>query len=132
MMKDIPVHKMEDLAIALIPSETDEAFWDAFIINLRDEPITNVLVVSAGYGERDGEIRKTSKLRHFFEEIGPLQLYLIEPIDASLFDLTQEYWVSFTYDGYMYDKKYIFVTGSISSENFTLIPFLDKQGVMIR
>jgi hypothetical protein len=32
----------------------------------------------------------------------------------------------------MYDKKYVFVKGSISEENFTDIPFIDRKGVMIR
>ena len=56
----------------------------------------------------------------------------IEPIQVKLFGLTNEYWVSFTHDEYMYDKKYIFVNGSIVEENFTRIPFINRQGVMIR
>jgi len=40
--------------------------------------------------------------------------------------------VSFTFDDYMYDKKYVFVKGSITKDNFTKIPMLDRKGVMIR
>ena len=130
MKKDIPQLKVEDLAIAIVPR--DEALWDTYVINLRDEPIQNVLINSKGYGEIQGEQMKTTVLRHFFEEIGPLQIEKIEPIQPVVFDLTNEYWVSFRYDGYMYDKKYVFVKGSISEINFTTIPFINKQGVMIR
>ncbi len=131
MKKDIPNLKVEDLAIAIAPRDDDE-LWDTFILNLKEEAISNVLINSQGYGKIDGEEFKTTTLRHFFEEIGPLQLLIIEPIQTKLFQLTNEYWVSFYYNGYMYDKKYVFVKGSIDEMNFTTIPFLDRKGVMIR
>ena len=131
MKKDIPQHKVQDLAIAIVPGE-DKELWDVYILNLKDEAIQGVLINSKGYGEKDGVEIKTSILRHFFEEIGPLQIEKIEPIQTKVFDLTNEYWVSFRYKDYMYDKKYVFVKGSISDINFTPIPFLNKRGVMIR
>jgi len=132
MKKDIPQLKVQDLAIAIVPGEEDENLWDTYVINLKDEPIKSVLINSRGYGELEGEEIKTTILKHFFEEIGPLQIEKIEPIQRKLFDIANEYWVSFQYDGYMYDKKYVFVKGSISEINFTLIPFINKRGVMIR
>jgi hypothetical protein len=56
----------------------------------------------------------------------------IEPIQTALFWLNHEYWVSFSFDGQLYDKKYVFVPGSFEQVNFTMIPFLDRKGVMIR
>lgn len=136
MKKDIPQYKVEDLAIAIVPrienGTEDVDLWDTYIINLKEDPIQNVLVNSKGYGELDGATKKTTILRHYFEEIGPLQIAKIEPIQTKLFEITNEYWVSFNFDNYMYDKKYVFVKGSISKENFTTIPFLNKKGVMIR
>lgn len=136
MKKDIPIHKVEDLAIAIVPREDriddDEELWDVYLLNLKDESITSVLVNSRGYGDINGEKRRTTILRHFFEEIGPLACVQIEPIQVKLFNLTNEYWVSFVYEGYMYEKKYIFVQGSIEESNFTVIPFLNRKGVMIR
>ena len=135
MMKDIPNLKVEDLAIAVAPRDdqsSGETLWDSYLINLKEEPITNVLINSRGYGELDGEKMKTTVLRHFFEEVGPLQVVKIEPIQAKLFALTNEYWISFTHEGHMYDKKYVFVKGSIQEDNFTTIPFINLKGVMIR
>jgi hypothetical protein len=131
MKKDIPILKVENIAIAVVPGDDDE-LWNTYIINEKEESISNVLINSKGYGEINGDIVKTSVLRHFFEEIQPTSALMIEPIQTKLFDITNEYWVSFTLDNYMYDKKYVFVQGSISRENFTTIPFLGKKGVMIR
>ncbi|MBL7826343.1 MAG: hypothetical protein JNJ57_06915 [Saprospiraceae bacterium] len=136
MKKDIEQRKVDDLIIAVAPrlpgEEGYEDFWDAYILNLKDEPIRSVLVNSTGYGEINGEMRRTSSLRYFWEILGPLQLEKIEPIQITLFHLAHEFWVSFSFDEYLYDKKYVFVPGSLDDRNFTEIPFLGRQGVMIR
>lgn len=136
MKKDIEILKVEDLAIAVVPrlagEEDHDLFWDSYIINLKDEAITSVLVNSTGYGEVDGEKRRTSTMRYFWETIGPLDIIKIEPVHIDLLKIANEYWVSFSFDNYLYDKKYIFVQGSLEESNFTEIPFLDKRGVMIR
>jgi hypothetical protein len=135
MKKDIPDLKVEDMAIAIAPRDpfVEEELWDSFILNFKEEPIRNVLVVSKGYGEDEkGERRKTTTLRHYFEQIGPLELQQIEPVAKDLFWLAHEYWVSFSYKGQIYDKKYVFVVGSLDTVNFTRIPLLDRKGVMIR
>jgi len=49
-----------------------------------------------------------------------------------LFSIANEYWVSFSFDDNLYDKKYVFVQGALDESNFTDIPFLDCRGVMIR
>ncbi len=137
MKKDIPIKKVEGVAIAILPREDetgqiDETLWNVYILNTNDSTLTGVLINSRGYGEVDGEEKKTSVLRHFFEEIGPLRATLIEPIQSDVFELANEYWVSYKLDGHMYDKKYVFVKGSIDKMNFTNIPYIDKMGVMIK
>jgi len=133
MKKDIPDLKVEDIALAIVPrNDDDEELWDSYLINFKDTTIESVLINSKGYGVVDGEEVKTTVLRHFFEEVGPLRCILIEPIQTKLFDLTNEYWISFVQNDYMYDKKYVFVRGSISKDNFTTIPFINRKGVMIK
>lgn len=136
MKKDIPYHKVSDLAIAIIPRVNngipDKELWDVFVLNMKEDPIENVLINSKGYGEIEGETMRTTTLRHFFNEIGAKSAALLEPIHTRLFDIANEFWISFSYEGYMYDKKYVFVRGSISEDNFTVIPFVDKKGVMIK
>jgi hypothetical protein len=136
MKKDILQLKVEDVGIAIVPREKTEdeevALWDTFLVNLMDSTLRNVLINSKGYGQLEGEARKTTTLRHYFEEIGPKRCVLIEPIPEDLFQMANEYWISFVHDGYMYDRKYVFVKGSISEEHFTTIPIMERKGVMIR
>ncbi len=136
MKKDIPILKVEDLAVAIVPrlefEEDHEDFWDTYLINLKNEPIYSVLVNSRGYGVLDGEQRQTTTLRYFWESIGPLEVVKIEPVEKSVLSLANEYWVSFSYHDYLYDKKYVFVPGSLEAMHFTDIPILNRKGVMIK
>lgn len=134
MKKDIPIHKVEDVALAIVPREDleEEDLWDTYIVNLKESAIKSVLISSKGYGEVEGETLKTTTLRHFFEEIESTTAVQIEPIQSKLFHLTHEYWISFVYEDYMFDKKYIFVEGSIDEAHFTTIPLINKKGVMIK
>ncbi len=138
MLKDIPQLKVKDVALAVVPSSdgatvTDpEVSWKVFILNFKQEPLSGVLVSSKGYGEVDGENVKTSVLRHFFEEIPSMSYALVEPIDQSVFKLHNEYWVSFYINKTIYDKKYLFVPGSILEQNYLKIPLINKSGIMIR
>lgn len=135
MLKDIPKQKVEDLAIAIIPPESGDMendLWDVVLLNLHEFPILSVLVSARGYGELKGEQRKTATFRYFIEEVGAMQDHKLEPIQPAVFELTNEYWVSFSLGNHLFDKKYIFVRGSISPDNFTTIPFYDRKGVLIR
>ncbi|MGH1337315.1 MAG: hypothetical protein ACRBFS_14420 [Aureispira sp.] len=132
MKKDIPVRKVTDIAIAALPSVEDENFWDVYFINLKNQGIKNVFISSRGYGTIDGEKIETTQLRYFYEEIGPELAIKVEPLDPELFKLANEYWISFNADGFMYDKKYVFVQGSFMEENFTTIPIIGRKGIMIK
>ena len=131
--EDIEFKKVENIAVAVIPEEqSEEQEWKVYLLNLRDKPITNVLVNSRGYGKKEGHEVKTSVLRHFFEKIAPQEYVLVELIHGELLHLSNEFWISFRSDGYMYDKKVIFVTESIQKDNMTVVPLLQKKGVMIK
>ena len=138
MLKDIPELKVEDIALAIVPDvpvgEMPDEFtvWDVFLINLKKQKIHSVLVSSKGYGEVQGKEVKTSELRHFIDELDPMSAAIVEPIDREVFGLNNEYWVSFYVDKVIYDKKYLFLPESILEDNFSLIPVLNKTGVMIK
>jgi hypothetical protein len=134
MKKDIQLPEVKDIAVAVV-QETDksgEENWYAYFLNLKNTTVTNVLVTSRGYGTLDGEEIKTSTLRHFLEDVPAMSSAKIELIMENVFGLSNEYWVSFYIGKTIYDKKYIFLPESIIKENFTHIPILEKQGVMIR
>jgi hypothetical protein len=134
MLKDIPKLVVENIVVAIVqePNAEGELVWNVYIVNLYDEKIEGVLVSSKGYGYYDGRDVKTTVLRHLIGDIDPKDYAKIEPIMTDVFGLSNEYWVSFYLDKKMYDKKYIFLPESIKLENLTMVPVLNKRGVMIR
>lgn len=133
MRKDIHPPKVEGVAMAVVREKDDdgEDGWFVYLINRNDHGIENVLVSSRGYGEIEGESRKTSELRHLLESLGPKSWARIERIVEDVFVLSNQYWLSFYVGRELHDKKYIFLAGSIDEANFTTVPLLDKRGVMI-
>ena len=134
MKKDLPENIVEDIAIAVVlMSETPEVKnWTVYLLNLKNEPITNVLITSKGYGEKDGKEIKTSLLRHFIGDVPAQSSAGVEAIDTAVFGLTNEYWLSYYIGNTIYDKKFIFLPESIIDSNLIRIPLLNKPGVMIR
>ncbi|MEE1944172.1 hypothetical protein VRU48_03565 [Pedobacter sp. KR3-3] len=134
MKKDLPENIVEDVAIAVVlMSETPEVKnWNVYLVNFKKEPITNVLITSKGYGEKDGKQVKTSLLRHFVGDLAPQSYAAVEAIDPAVFGLTNEYWLSYYIGKDIFDKKFIFLPESIIDNNLIRIPLLNKPGVMIK
>jgi hypothetical protein len=134
MKKDIVPPLVKDIAVAIVKEENElqETIWDVYLLNLKKAAIEGVLVSSQGYGTYNNEEVRTSTLRHFLDKMEANSFKKIEPIVENLFGLNNEYWISFFINNKMYDKKYIFLPETIKEENFTLIPIINKKGVMIK
>jgi hypothetical protein len=134
MKKDITPPEVKDIAVAVVQEQNElaETEWNVYLINLRSHDIEGVLVSSMGYGFFNNEEVKTSTLRHFLDVVEAKNFKRIEPVMDSVFGLNNEYWVSFYVNKVMYDKKYIFLPETIKEENFVLIPYINKRGVMIK
>jgi hypothetical protein len=134
MIKDINPPVVEDIAVAIVKekNEDDEMVWNVYFVNMKDQMVEGVIVTSTGYGMHQNEHVKTSTLRHFLDEVSGKSVRKIEPIVETLFGLNNEYWVSFYVNKVMYDKKFIFLAETIKEEYFTLVPILNKKGVMIK
>jgi len=133
MKKDIHIPKVEDIGVAIIKdTNEDDESWNVYLINYKKEPINNVLISSKGYGTLDEKKVNTSTLRHFFESIERESHQLIEPISQEVFGLSNEYFVTFYIDNIIYDKKFVFVPGTIKDEHFTKVRIIQKEGVLIK
>lgn len=133
MKKDIISPAVEDIAIAVILEEEEgENRWNVYLVNLKDTDIRNVMIVSKGYGEIDGESRETSTLRFFFNEIPAGDYTKVETIMDYAFGLSNEYWLSFYIGDTIYDKRYVFLPETINEKNFTKVPIIGVEGVMIK
>ncbi|SES25243.1 hypothetical protein [Pedobacter rhizosphaerae] len=134
MKADLPENLVEDIAMAVVlMGETPEVKnWTVYLVNLKDQPITNVLISSKGYGEKDGKPVKTSVLRHFIGDMEAHTFAGVEAIDPEVFGLTNEYWLSYYIGSTIYDKKFIFLPESIIDSNLIKIPLVNRPGVMIK
>ena len=135
MREELLGPKVENVAmvIAKEEGENNEAIYNVYLINLRDDIMEGIIITSKGYGEntQTGEKIKTSMLRHCLEVLLPNEAAKIEPIMEDLFGLANEYWLSFWADDVMY-KKFIFLPGTISEENMIDIPQIGVRGVLIK
>jgi len=132
MKEDIEFLPVENVQLAVIREKNndDEVLWSVHILNKNKEKISNVLISSKGYGEKNGEKQSTSILRHFIEQVESGESAIIEPIDPDLFHLFNEYWVSYYIGDQIYDKKFIFVPGSLNTNYISFIDMIQKEGIL--
>ncbi|WP_420152256.1 hypothetical protein [Siphonobacter sp.] len=135
MKKDIPFLPVEGVKVAIARevNEFNEVAWRVYLLNRNDKAIQNVFVTSRGYSKpqhQGEEGQETSTLRHFFQEVPAHSHQPIEPIDSSVFHLTNEYWVSYFIDNQVYDKRFIFVPGSLDEANLIQINQLAQEGIL--
>ncbi len=134
MLKDIDRPLVEDVAVAIAPELSDggEEVYYAWLINLRNEPLETILIRSSGYGVHDGTKYETSELRRFYDKLDAQSAMKIEPVLKEALVLSNQYWVSFYIHKVLYDKKYVFVPGSIDKSNYIALPFVGHEGAMIK
>ncbi len=132
MKKDINIPEVKNVTVAIIrkKNELDEHIWDVYLMNSNNHPIENILIVSHGYGERNGSPVKTSTLRHYFEELAAHSSMITESIDPSIFTLNNEFDVTYYIGNQMYFKKFTFVVGTITDEYLRSIPVIGMEGIL--
>ena len=100
------------------------------LINENEYALESVTISSRGYGQLEDKEVETSVLRHFFPNVEPKSYLVVELIDPAVFNINNEFWVSYFVGSQMYDKKFIFLPESIIKKNMTYIPILDKEGIL--
>ena len=109
-----------------------ENVWNVYLVNDSDFNLNGVMVVSKAFGTIDGEMKKTSLLRHAFVEVPAVSVVKIEMIESSVLALNNEFMVTFFIGNTLYDRKYIFKANSISSQNVEEVPIVFTDGVIVR
>jgi len=130
MKKDIDFSPVTGVELVITRSEKDgEVQWDVYLINKNLIELETVMITSKGYGKIAGKEKETSVLRHRLGKVEEQSYARIEPIQPELFQLNNEYWVSYYILDQIFDKKFVFVPDSIQEENLQYIPELDLIGV---
>jgi hypothetical protein len=135
MKKDIIIPLVENVFIAAVQEWSDdfmEKVWYAYLVNDSDFNLEGVMVVSKAFGTIDGEMKKTSLLRHAFVEIPAVSVVKIEMIEKSVLTLNNEFMVTYFIDGRLYDKKFIFKAKSVNESEMEEVPILFVDGVIVR
>jgi len=130
MKKDIDFSPVTGVELVITRSEKEgEVRWDVYLINKNLIELETVMITSKGYGKIAGKEKETSVLRHRLGKVEEQSYARIEPIQPELFQLNNEYWVSYYILDQIFDKKFVFVPDSIQEENLQYIPELDLIGV---
>lgn len=135
MKKDIEIPKVENVFLAAVQEWSDdfmEKVWYVYLINDSDYDLDSVMVVSKAFGTLDGEMKKTSLLRHAFMQVPAVSVVKVEMVEKSVLRLNNEFMVTYFIGNTLYDKKFIFKAQSITPDYVEEVPILFVDGVIVR
>ena len=135
MKSDITIPKVENVFLAAVQEWSDdfmENIWNVYLVNDSDFDLDSVMVVSKAFGTIDGEMKKTSLLRHAFMQVPSVSVVKIEMVEKSVLRLNNEFMVTYFIGSTLYDKKFIFKAQSITPDYVEEVPILFVDGVIVR
>ncbi len=135
MKKDIEIKEVTDVYVAAI-LETDsqgEKAWYVYLINDKNHMIDGVMVTSKGYTDlnRPTEL-KTSIMRHAIGHVPAKTSAKIELITPEVFEIYNEYWVTFFEDHQLMEKKFIFGPHTIDENFMEALPTTSVEGILVK
>ncbi|QBN19438.1 hypothetical protein [Flavobacterium nackdongense] len=135
MKKDIIIPEVENVFLAAVQEWSDdfmEKVWYIYLVNDSDFKLDSVMVVSKAFGTIDGEMKKTSLLRHAFMEVPTVTFVKVEMVEKSVLVLNNEFMVTFFIGNTLYDRKFFFKANSITPDYVEEVPLLFVDGVIVR
>ena len=135
MKSDIIIPEVENVFLSAVQEWSDdfmEKVWYAYLVNDSDFNLDSVMIVSKAFGTINGEMKKTSLLRHAFIEVPAVTFVKVEMVEKSVLTLNNEFMVTFFIGNTLYDKKYIFKSNSITPDYVEEVPLLFVDGVIVR
>ena len=135
MRKDITIPKVENVFLAAVQEWNDdfmEKVWYVYLINDSDYDLDSVMVVSKAFRTIDGEMKKTSLLRHAFIKVPSVSAVKIEMVERSVLALNNEFMVTYFIGNTLYDKKFIFRKNTINERATEEVPIIFVNGVIVK
>ncbi|WP_395060925.1 hypothetical protein [Flavobacterium sp.] len=135
MKSDIIIPKVENVFMAAVQEWSDdfmEKVWYVYLVNDSDFDLDSVMVVSKAFGTIDGEMKKTSLLRHAFINVPAVSVVKIEMIESNVLRLNNEFMVTYFIKNTLYDKTFIFRAQTITPDYVEEVPILFVDGVIVR
>lgn len=135
MKKDIEIPKVENVFLAAVQEWSDDFMdkvWYVYLVNDSDFDLDSVMVVSKAFGTIDGEMRKTSLLRHAFMKVPTVSAVKVEMVENSVLALNNEFMVTYFIGNTLYDKKFTFRKNTINERATEEVPHIWQNGVVVR
>ncbi|MBF2707362.1 hypothetical protein [Flavobacterium soyangense] len=135
MKSDINIPEVENVFIAAVQEWSDdfmEKVWYAYLVNDSDYNLDGVMIVSKAFGTLNGEMKKTSLLRHAYVEVPAVSVVKIEMLEKSVLALNNEFMLTFFKEDKLYDRKFIFRANTITPDYVEEVPILFVDGVIVR
>jgi hypothetical protein len=98
------------------------------VLNDRTLDIEMVMVVSKGF---KGE-KKTSTMRHAIGVIKAKSFEKIEVVQEDVLAFNNEFFVTYYADNKLYEKRFMFDSGTVIVSNLEPIPIIEKEGVLAK
>jgi len=135
MKKDITIPEVENVFLAAISEWNDDFMqkvWNVYLINDSDFKLESVMVVSKAFGTIDGEMKKTSLLRHAFVEVPSVSVVKVEMIEESVLALNNEFMLTYFIGQTLYDKKFTFKANFANDSEIEEVPILFVDGIIVK
>ena len=131
MKKDIQIHAVKDVLIALVPEEISEnTIWRAVIINLKDTEIDTVLINAEAKGVVHGQEKHAATIRVFLPKMAAHSHKVIEAILPETLALTNRFWLSFYVGPQIFERKFTFPANSVCIDRMIDLPLIGDVGVI--
>lgn len=135
MKKDITIPEVENVFLAAVQEWNDDFMdkvWYIHLVNDSDFDLDSVMVVSKAFGTLNGEMKKTSLLRHAFIKVPAVSVVKVEMIENSVLALNNEFMLTYFIGNTLYDKKFIFKANFNTQSETEEVPILFTEGVIVR
>jgi hypothetical protein len=131
MKKDIQIPKVEDVYVAVVYEYNDiykTNDWNAYIINDKNVDLEVVLIVTSGYSDK----KMTSIFRKKLDVLPKKSYAKIEFMQEELFNLNNEFKVTFFEGNSMFEKTYLFRKNTINQRALQTIPLMKVNGILVK
>ncbi len=103
----------EHIKLFIVKTEqTDDqgqTIWEAVIYNHSDQKLENILVNTKGSGTIGDRQVVTATMRYFKDELPSEASFKVESITNEVLCINNEFWISYSLDGKLYEKRIQFI-----------------------
>jgi len=129
LKKDIQIPEVSGVDIAIVFEydplyKTDD--WNVYIINQKEIDLEMVVIVLKGFNDNN----ITSVLRKKIDRLAANSYAKVEFIQPELFQLNNQYQVTFFWENTLFEKTFLFPKNTIKEGALRMLPLLNKRGIL--